>query len=189
MITAAQIDILSPYMATANIRPMLAKIAVNKGWLCACDSFRLIRTKLPDDIVFPDTKWFPDIDTFMANDMEWKNITRFMKQFTVRLGVFGRTNAIMDGSLVFPPGKCLIEPRYIFDDSNGAKMTLDLEHPFEYTSMMYGYFMAMLRPFKKDLEKNQCSIEYRQKNPMAIIQFRITSSQGIYEVGLMPKKI
>jgi hypothetical protein len=89
----------------------------------------------------------------MATDMEWKNITRFMQKFTIRLGIFGRTNAILDGSLVFPPGKCLIEPRFIFDDSDGAKMTLDIDHPFEHTSMMTGYVLEMLKPFKKDLDK------------------------------------
>mgnify|MGYP006875531120 FL=1 len=189
MITAAQIEILKPYMASEGIRPMLAKIWVNKGWLVACDSFRLIRTKLPGDVVFPDTKGYPDVDTFMATDIEWKNITKFMKKFTIRLGIFGRTNAILDGSLVFPPGKCLIEPRFIFDDSDGAKMTLDIDHPFEHTSMMTGYVLEMLKPFKKDLDKWQCTIEYRQKNPLGIIQFRIISYKGTYEVGIMPKKI
>lgn len=189
MITTDQIDILKPYMASPGIRPALAKIAINKWWLCACDSFRLIRTQITDELEYPDTKWYPDIDTFMATDIEWKNVTKFMRTFSARISIFGRVNAVRDGNFVFPPGKVIIRPNFVFDDSDSAAMTLELEHPFEYTSVNIGYFLAMIQPFKKELDKWLCSIEYRQKNPASIVTFRIISWKWTYEVGIMPRKI
>jgi hypothetical protein len=180
---------MKPYMASSGIRPMLAKIAINKWWLVACDSFRLIRTEIPDWKDYLDTPVYPDVDTFMQTDVEWVSITKFMRTFCVRLGIFWTNTAIRDGNMIFAPGKVIIRPNFVFDNSDSAALSIDIEHPFQHTSVNIWYFLQMIQPFKKEIDKGLCYIEYRQKNPLTIVQFRIISNLWSYEIGIMPRKI
>ena len=192
MISCHQVQVLSQYFPDPGIRPNLACIGVNKWYFCATDSFRVCRTELESfykekSLTIADTPKYPDVDAFLWTHDDWKNITKYMRIMLGQIAIFWKTQAIIQGTLDFERNKITIIPFLPFNDSD-TKYEFFSEHPFVHTATNMFYFLEMLKPFKKSIEKGTCHVEYRQDNPNSIMQFRFISPIGNYEIGIMPKK-